>query len=297
MSRSPLCRAWLGAILLSSGCGAPVAYEPSTPNAQVPLVVRSEDAHRAEIPLRRAVRNDDAARAATTQATARLRALLEALAKRRGFAFGNEDSTAYGIGWSGAPNLSDVERVCGVPPAVYGWDLFGIELGRKQNGDGVDFEVLCERMRAANRIGAINTVSWHAYNPVTSGNAWDRTPAVAAILPGGAAHDRFRASLDRVADFFDGCRGEHGERLPLVFRPFHEGSGNWFWWGAAQCSEEQYVDLFRFTIDYLRQTRDESQLLVAYSPDGISCSFGARLPATLPGGRLRGRARARLLFR
>ncbi len=41
--------------------------------------------------------------------------------------------------------------------------------------------------------------------------------------------------------------------FPLVFRPFHEMNGNWFWWGTDNCTTEEYIKLFRLTVDYLRK--------------------------------------------
>ena len=49
------------------------------------------------------------------------------------------------------------------------------------------------------RRGGVITISWHLDNPLTGRNAWDTTSAVAAILPGGARHEQFKGSLDRLA--------------------------------------------------------------------------------------------------
>lgn len=47
------------------------------------------------------------------------------------------------------------------------------------------------------------------------------------ILPGGAYNEAFRAYLDMVADYAHQVDGA------VLFRPFHENTGSWFWWGAA----------------------------------------------------------------
>ncbi|MEU4887419.1 MULTISPECIES: glycoside hydrolase family 26 protein [Streptomyces] len=52
----------------------------------------------------------------------------------------------------------------------------------------------------------------------------------------------------------------------MVLRPFHENSGSWFWWGAAHASPTEYVELFRDTVEYLRDTQHVHNLLCAYSP-------------------------------
>lgn len=202
----------------------------------------------------------------TMESERELRSKLSRLGQTKAFAFGNEDSTAYGIGWHGDADRSDIKSVCGAHPAVYGWDLFGIELGHKQNGDGVDFGLICRRMQEAHERGGINTVSWHAYNPVTRKDAWTVRRTVQEILPGGSHHQNFVADLERVAAFFEQCRGAQGELLPVIFRPFHEHTGGWFWWGANTTTVEEYNALFRFVVHHLRETRGMRQLLFALSP-------------------------------
>jgi mannan endo-1,4-beta-mannosidase len=203
-----------------------------------------------------------------TRARGELAATLRQLASLPAFALGQEDATAYGVGWSGEPDRSDVKGVCGAHPAVHGWDLFGIEQGAAKNGDGVDFEHMRGLIQAAHRRGGINTISWHAHNPVTNGNAWDTTRAVRSILPGGAEHAVYRGWLERVADYLASLLDDRGAPIPIVFRPYHEHTGSWFWWGKAHTSDDEFVRLWRFTIELLREERGLRQLLFAFSPEG-----------------------------
>lgn len=210
----------------------------------------------------------DAGGETTRAAVARLRSTLARLAAGGSFALGHEDGTAYGVGWAEDADRSDVKSVCGSHPAVYGWDVFRIENGASENGDGVDFELMRQRIQEAHRRGGLNTLSWHVDNPVTRGDAWDTTPAVAAIVPGGTHHAVYRSYLDRVADFLESCRSDDGALIPLIFRPFHEHTGSWFWWGKNHTSDADYVSLWRFTVDYLRNERGFVHLLFAFSPSG-----------------------------
>jgi len=210
----------------------------------------------------------DASGEATRAAVARLRRTLERLAAGGSFALGHEDGTAYGVGWNEDTDRSDVKSVCGSHPAVYGWDVFRIENGAAENGDGVNFDLMRQRIQEAHRRGGINTLSWHVDNPVTRGDAWDTTPAVRAIVPGGSHHTVFRSYLDRVADFLESCRGDDGALIPIIFRPFHEHTGSWFWWGKDHTTDADYVSLWRFTVDYLRNQRGFVHLLFAFSPGG-----------------------------
>jgi mannan endo-1,4-beta-mannosidase len=190
---------------------------------------------------------------------------LAALAAGPELAFGHEDTTAYGVGWSGEPDRSDVKSLCGQHAAVHGWDLGDLEKG-PENLDGVPFETMKTLIQNAHRHGSMNTVSVHLDNPVSGGDAWDRTRAVGAIVPGGERHAEYRAILDRIAEFFRSLTADDGTLVPVLFRPFHEHNGNWFWWGRAHATDAEWVALFRFTVSYLREERGLDNLLVAFSP-------------------------------
>jgi mannan endo-1,4-beta-mannosidase len=205
---------------------------------------------------------------ATARAFTRLQMTLRGLAAARHFALGHEDTTAYGVGWKDKVDHSDVKATCGTHVGVYGWDVFRIEKDAKENGDGVNFDRMRQLIQEAYARGGVITISWHSDNPVSGGDAWDTTPAVRHVLPGGKQHGVFVGYLDRMANFLQTLRGPQGELIPIVFRPFHEHTGNWFWWGKGPASEAEYVALWRFTVDYLRQQRGFSHLLYAISPSG-----------------------------
>ena len=58
-------------------------------------------------------------------ATIETKALYQNLQRisRQGFLFGHQDTDAYGVGWKGDENRSDVKDITGDFPAVHGWDL------------------------------------------------------------------------------------------------------------------------------------------------------------------------------
>jgi mannan endo-1,4-beta-mannosidase len=114
--------------------------------------------------------------------------------------------------------------------------------------------------------GGINTVSWHVDNPVTGGAAWDTVRTVALILPGGKDHANFVKKLDRVAAFLASCKSGDTS-IPIIFRPLHEHNGSWFWWGKNHCTEQEFIQLWRFTVDYLKNKKNLHHILYAISPD------------------------------
>lgn len=177
----------------------------------------------------------------------------------------HQDALAYGIGWKGDAFRTDINDVSGDHPAVFGWDLG--HLGDEENIDGVPFADMQKWAKAAFEKGGINTYSWHMRNYAMGGTSWDTDACVEACLPGGEVHELYLEKLDLAARFFSGLKTDQGELIPVVFRPFHEMNGGWFWWGSASCTPGQYKEIFRFTIDYLRNEKQMHQLIVVYSTD------------------------------
>lgn len=56
---------------------------------------------------------------------------------------------------------------------------------------------------------------------------------------------------------------------PIVFRPWHEMNGNWFWWGRTFCTPEEYIQLYRITVNHIRRSGADN-ILFAWSPDKAS---------------------------
>lgn len=204
-------------------------------------------------------------------------ALLANLADLRsqGTMFGAQIPTEYGLSggekwWDdGTADKSDTKILTGSHPAVCGWDISGIELDNPVNIDGERWDVIRAHIKAAWSRGAVNTISWHCANPVTGGNSWDNTPAAGAMIPGGSKHEVFKGYLDRVAAFFNTLTTPDGDLIPLIFRPWHEHTGNGFWWGKGSATAEEYKSLFQFTVNYLRGPKGLDNLITAYSPDEI----------------------------
>jgi len=185
---------------------------------------------------------------------------------------GHQDAMSYGINWKKGNSRSDLKDLTGSHPAVFGWDIGAIELGSSVNLDSVPFDEMRKNIIQVYLDGGINTISWHDNNPVTGESAWvaDKNSPnniVAQILPGGRYHDKFLKQLDQVAGFLKSLKTPDGSLVPVIFRPWHENSGNWFWWGAKYCNAKDYKSLYKFTVDYLRLTHHLHNLLFVYSPD------------------------------
>lgn len=188
--------------------------------------------------------------------------------EQEGIMFGHQDDLAYGVGWKYVTGKSDVKEVTGDYPAVYGFELGRIELDHAVNLDSVPFDSIRNYITNIYERGGVITLSWHLNNPLTGKTAWDSAPGtVASILPRGEKNELYKKWLDKVAGFILNLKTRNSVPIPVIFRPFHELNGNWFWWGKDHCTPREFKELWHFTISYLRDTKNIHQLLYAYNTD------------------------------
>ena len=226
--------------------------------------------------------------AADPQATPEAKQLFSRLMKLQetGTMYGHQDDLMYGHTWWYQPGRSDIKETVGDYPAIAGFELGEIETGRERSLDSVAFAQITEQVKLFRKMNGIITVSWHATNPITSqypgekhpngaGSAWDvRTlssddlNAVKSVLPGGENHDNFNRRLTILADYFHTWKDDDGNLIPFIFRPYHEHSGNFFWWGNTRCTDDEYAELWRYTVRFLRE-KGLHNILYAYNTDKV----------------------------
>ncbi|WP_348800392.1 glycoside hydrolase family 26 protein [Flavobacterium adhaerens] len=216
---------------------------------------------------------------ADPKATAETAALfynLKTLAKTK-FAIGQQDAfnSFYN---NGATDQSDIKKTTTYDPALLGSDFIFITdknyTGVSSNWYYQQEQKVITDMKAAYTKGMINTMSWHIREPnkeeafyVSEMTNEEKTTAFKSILPGGTNHEWYKNKLNKVASFFLNLKGANGELIPVIFRPFHEFDGSWFWWGADFCTADEYKKAYQFTVTYLRDTKGVHNLIYAFSPD------------------------------
>lgn len=225
-------------LLLSLGalsCGSDTTYKEPAPDCSVKLVDSQADS-----------------------ATCRLYRFLMNVGDDH-ILFGQQDALIRGYGWM-LEDRCELREVCGSYPAVTGWDFAWLNRKRR----------LRRLIRESNARGGIQTFSYHMDNPLTGRGTKDTTRTVEHILPSGKAHEDYLGILDDIADFAKSLTDEKGYHIPIIFRPFHEHTGHWFWWGTPHCTKDEFVSLWRFTVHYLRDSCQVHNFLYAYSPDTVS---------------------------
>ncbi len=179
--------------------------------------------------------------------------------------FGHQDDLAYGVNWKYEDGRSDVKEVTGDFPAVYGWDLAGLENKSNKNIDGVPFDKMRQYIIDGHSRGGIITISWHFDNPLTGKNAWDTKPkSLASALPGGESHEKFKSWLDEGVKFILTLKDKNGKPIPILYRPYHELTGTWFWWCKNNASPEEFKALWKFSMEYF-QAKGIHNLIYVYN--------------------------------
>ena len=185
---------------------------------------------------------------------------------------------------------SDIKKTTGNDPSILGSDfMFITDKDNPNNNWYVQQEnKIIQDTKDAYNKGIINTFCWHLREPYNEKSFYSadmtseqRTDAFKSLAPGGKFNDWYKKKLDKVASVVSNLKDTNGKQIPIIFRPFHEFDGNWFWWGANYCTAEEYISVYRFTVNYLRDTKNVHNILFAFSPDNsytTSSSYLSRYP-------------------
>ncbi|MBU6399603.1 MAG: hypothetical protein KGS61_04745 [Verrucomicrobia bacterium] len=124
--------------------------------------------------------------------------------------------------------------------------------------------------------GGLVTISAHLYNPANATEYGLRDPGVdlnRLLVPGTETYRRWMGELDLAAD---GLRELRDAGVVVLWRPFHEMNGGWFWWGAKD--PPTFIQVWRQMFDYFTRVKRLDNLLWVYSPN-----HGAKTAAYYPG--------------
>lgn len=190
---------------------------------------------------------------------------------QKGIAFGQQGAIAGGISTFDPNTLnSDFSIVANDFPAVIGFDLEGLELRDPLNPDPTIQDFTKDLIVKAHKNGSIITITWHASNPITKQNSFDRVRAVPEMLENGKYRTVFIQYLERLALFFNDLKDENGNPIPVLFRPWHEMNGDFFYWGDGLRTTEEFKQLYKDTIRILTEDFNVHNLLYVYAPNWFS---------------------------
>lgn len=183
---------------------------------------------------------------ATPEATAVYRYLWNIFGKKT--LTGQQES----IWQEGGPRheLNYIQQVTGKEPAVLGLDYI----------DPKDRQGVNDRATAWYGRGGIPTICWHWGNPLVgpgyeqSKIFFDAKKAFADTA--SAEHAAMWRDLKEIGDHLEQLRDR---KVPVLWRPFHEFTGDWFWWGKQ--GPEVFKSLWLVMYDYFSNDRKLDNLI------------------------------------
>ena len=166
-----------------------------------------------------------------------------------------------------------VYEITGAHPVIWGTDL------STYRGDPAARLTAMAHAVERHRQGAVVTVMWHAPRPHDTGAysfrenvqgeltdaQWD-----SLVTPGTVYHARWLAQVDEAATALAVLRDAD---IPVLWRPYHEMNGAWFWWGARP-GPEGYQRLYRLLY---------ARLVDHHRLDNLIWVWNANGPRDIPG--------------
>ena len=143
----------------------------------------------------------------------------------------------------------EAARITGHAPAVWGQD-FGFSADGDM--DGVMYrQAVIDEAKKQHAAGSIVTLMWHAVRPTEDEPVTFLGSICDGMLPddewrdlltpGTEVHARWTRQVDVIAGFLAQLRDAG---IPVLWRPYHEMNGSWFWWGGRE-GERGYQALYR----------------------------------------------------
>jgi mannan endo-1,4-beta-mannosidase len=155
--------------------------------------------------------------------------------------------------------MDTVHAITGKYPAVWGTDF--ILNGATDRGS----EIVQEAIKKY-KEGYIVTLMWHSGRPIDDPPfGWkesiqgelDDTQWKELTTPGTALNKRWEMQVDKIASWLKQLQDAH---VPVLWRPYHEMNGVWFWWGDKK-GPDGYQKLWKMMYDRFTNVHHLNNLL------------------------------------
>jgi mannan endo-1,4-beta-mannosidase len=172
----------------------------------------------------------------------------------------------------GSTRLVVVDRMMKHYPALFGQD-FGFDAGGMWDGINFRQRIVDEAIRR-HEEGFIITLMWHAVRPIEDepvlfeksiqGELTD-AEWLELVTPGSPLNERWQSQVDVIAWFLKQLRTAH---VPVLWRPYHEMNGGWFWWGKKP-GPDGYKKLYRMLFERFVNFHGLNNLLWVYNANEV----------------------------
>jgi mannan endo-1,4-beta-mannosidase len=172
----------------------------------------------------------------------------------------------------GSARLGGMYKLTGRYPAVFGQD-FGFSAAGTWDGINFRQQIVDEAIRRQSE-GFIITLMWHAVRPMDGepvrfeesikGKITDEEWRD-LLTPGTSIHERWKSQVDVIAWFLTQLREA---AVPVLWRPYHEMNGDWFWW-CGRKGNEGYRGLYRMLFERLVHFHGLNNLLWVFNANEV----------------------------
>jgi mannan endo-1,4-beta-mannosidase len=172
----------------------------------------------------------------------------------------------------GSTRLSVVHRITGYYPALFGQD-FGFSFPGYWDGINYRQRIVDEAIRR-HEEGFIITLMWHAVPPTEDepvsfresiqGELTDREWQD-LVTPGTILNERWKSQVDVIAWFLKQLQYA---KVPVLWRPYHEMNGDWFWWGKKE-GDNGYKKLWQMMFDRFVNFHGLNNLIWVYNTNEV----------------------------
>ncbi len=165
----------------------------------------------------------------------------------------------------------ETQELTGYYPVVWGSD-FGFS-DSTNDKDGVHYrDRLIAEVKKNYAKGAIITLMWHACRPVDEEpctwkgsvqNTLTNREWNDLVTPGTTINKNWANQVDEVAGYLKLLALAD---IPVLWRPYHEMNGKWFWWGKKR-GADGYIKLWSMLYDRLTNYHGLNNLLWVWNPN------------------------------
>ncbi len=139
-------------------------------------------------------------------------------------------------------DINRIKEASGKTPLMFGGDM------------GWDPQQVIDLSVDAWKNGRLVTLMWHSQRPMDQGVTDFRKQCQGELTdaeweqlmtPGTSMHNAWLAKIDEVAGYLKQLKEK---KIPVLWRPYHEMNGEWFWWGW-RAGENGFIKLYRMMYD------------------------------------------------
>ncbi len=175
-------------------------------------------------------------------------------------------------GQFGLEDLQYIKTVTGHTPVIAGFDLIEYSPSRIEYGSNPTGQVE-SWINWENDKGCIINLMWHWNAPTdlinTAGKEWWRgfyteaTTFDIALVLADTTSVKYSLLIRDIDSIAHQLKKFSDENIPVLWRPLHEASGGWFWWGAK--GPAPFIQLWRLMYDRMVNYHQLHNLIWVYT--------------------------------